>query len=193
MLNANARVLMTDSEESSEARRVDQLKLRSPSAWANLFDAYHAKIHRFAWAKLRSIPDADDVAAMVFMRALGSIDSFNYRGTPIIAWLYKIASNVIKERQRSAWREHRNKTLDDSETSFDWPATAAREDTENLISRLDLLDAIAHLTNTQRTVIILIYVSGFSVKEVAQMLGKGERAVYYMQARGLMKLKQHLA
>jgi RNA polymerase sigma-70 factor (ECF subfamily) len=195
MLNVDAMaVAATAAQEDGKARNVEQLKLRSPVAWANLFDSYHAKIFRYAWSKLRSVPEADDVAAVVFMRALAGIDSYHYRGTPIVAWLYKIASNVIKERQRKVWREHRNTPLDESGGSEDMPDVAAPgEDPDSLISRLDLLDAVASLTREQQTVITLIYVSGFSVKEVAQILGKGERAVYYMQARGLMKLKQELA
>jgi len=176
--------------DTGESAYIADLKQRSPDAWASLFDAYHDKIRRLAWAELRSSADADDIASTVFLRALHAIDSYVYRGTPIVSWLYQIARNVIKERRRRAVREKLTLQLDDEQQAGG--ATASREHPDALIRKLDLLDALSRVTQDQREVLTLIYVSGFSVREVAQILGKGERAVYYIQARGLMSLRRHI-
>jgi RNA polymerase sigma factor (sigma-70 family) len=39
-------------------------------------------------------------------------------------------------------------------------------------------------------VLTLVYVAGFSVREIADMLGKTERAVYYTQSRALQRLRK---
>jgi RNA polymerase sigma-70 factor, ECF subfamily len=190
---ANVDASNSDDDFLQEASSIDALKCRSSDAWMSLFDQNYERIRRLAWGKLRSNPDADDVAATVFLRALNAIDSYQYRGTPIIAWLYSIARNVIKERQRALFRDRGNETLDDEvplpACTGDWQD----DDPEMLIRRLDLLDAFHKLTPDQQKVITLVYVAGFSVREVARILGKGERAVYYMQARGLVALRQELS
>jgi RNA polymerase sigma factor (sigma-70 family) len=57
---------------------------------------------------------------------------------------------------------------------------------------LDLQAALATLTPRQREVVTLLHFGGFNVREVAAMLGKQERSVYYLEARALLRLKAEL-
>ena len=81
------------------------LKARSTSAWDGLYRDYYVRVRKFAFASLRSESEAEDTAAMTFQRALSAIDTFNYRGVPVAAWLFRIARNIINERRRFISRE----------------------------------------------------------------------------------------
>jgi DNA-directed RNA polymerase specialized sigma24 family protein len=89
----------------ADLQLVDSLKARNTAAWSDLYEAYHDKIYRFAWSHLRSQSEAEDLAAGVFDRALARIDSFTYNGTPLVAWLFGIARNLIRERRRRIARD----------------------------------------------------------------------------------------
>ncbi len=187
MLNAPPMVLGHGTHDLTEARQVNDLKDRSPAAWAKLFENYYDGMRRLARVSLRSNQEAEDVTATVFLRALTAIDSYTYRGRPFAAWLYKIARNIVKERRRKAARELNVGVLDES---LELPQSTEK-DPEAVIGRMHLLEGLAKLTAEQREVLELTYLAGFSVREAAEMLGKGQRTIYYVQNRGLARLKVH--
>ena len=47
---------------------------------------------------------AEDLAADVFVKALAGIKGYSYRGTPLLAWLYRIAHNVTVDHRKAAAR-----------------------------------------------------------------------------------------
>jgi RNA polymerase sigma-70 factor (ECF subfamily) len=191
---------------SPEAQFVDELKARSSEAWARVYDVHYEKLYRYARARLGSGDIAEDVAATVFQRALTAIDVYSYQGKPLLAWLYRIARNVISEHQRAALRSKVVSslrslaagsdgalTLSSLERSRSQPRAARRSDPEAVIGRLDLHAALAKLTASQREVLLLRYFAGLSTRETAEILGKQERGVYYLQARALEALRRHLS
>ena len=176
---------------AAENGLLDELRARTPAAWAEVYNTYNGQLYRYAMTRVRSPQEADDVVATVFIRALAGIDGYRDRGRPLVAWLYGITQNVIREKQRESTR-----TL--AKAGFTLPWTSAREtpDLESrdleIPERLDLYAAIDKLTSEQREVISLVHFGGFRVKEVAAMLGKSERAVYYLEARALLRLREDL-
>ena len=56
-----------------------------------------------------------------------------------------------------------------------------------------LLDAMPHLTEDQRQVILLKFIEGFDNREVAAVLDKSEGAVRVLQHRALTALRRALA
>lgn len=189
----------------AEANLVDRLKARSDEAWAGLYDAHYKKLYRYAVARLGSGDLAEDVVATVFQRALTAIDAYSYREKPLLAWLYRIARNVISEHQRASlrwnlvslfrtWPSGPNGVLGTSspETAMIQPRASRNSEPEAIIGRLDLLDAVTKLTADQREVVLLRYFGGLSAQEAAKALGKQERSVYSLQTRAVEALRRHL-
>ena len=58
---------------------------------------------------------------------------------------------------------------------------------------LDLRAAMGKLSGTQREVVELYYYAGYSVAEIADMLGKNESAVYSLHARALRALRDRMS
>src|SRR5919108_4257610 len=94
---------LVDNAEEELARL---LKARSVAAWETLFERHFDRVFRYALGRLLSREAAEDVAAATFDRAFSTIETYSYRGRPVLAWLYGIARNVVNESRRREMRRH---------------------------------------------------------------------------------------
>ena len=167
---------------------VAALKAFEPAAWRTLFEGSYDRVYRYAYLRTRSAQDAEDIASTVFAEAVKHIRRFEYRGTPVEAWLFRIARNVtvdtLKHRARTAASslaepevERRIAGGDDVASSDDWR---------------DVSQAIASLKPEYRDVLMLRIMEDRSVEEVARLLGKSEGAVKMSQMRALQALRVRL-
>jgi RNA polymerase sigma-70 factor (ECF subfamily) len=160
-----------------------------PEAWAELYAAYYDRLRKYAIARTGSREEAEDVASLVFLRALSRIESYKNTGPPIIAWLYGIAHNLVRELSRRPDRQQVN-TKGASEPGIEsYEGSHSDPDVAQL---LDLQSALGALTPRQREVVTLLHFAGFNVPEVATLLRKHERSIYYLEARALTRLKDEL-
>ena len=191
-----------------EAGLADRAKARSPEAWTEIYQAHHEAIFRYVKARVFDEATAEDLAASVFVGALKSIDGYRYRGRPLLAWLYRIARNVVASYQRETFTQPEGSGLarrmvsrltrrsqpgaPPSTGENDIPAPGSESDPAAMIEGLDLRDAIARLPANQREVVILRFFVGLNAQEVAVLTGKGTAAVYSLQARAILALRGHL-
>ena len=184
-----------DNAEEAELARL--LQARSVAAWETLFERHFDRVYRYAFGRLSSREAAEDVAATTFDRALGTIDSYSYRGRPVLAWLYGIAGNIVKETLRNEARERRiglvQGLLNRNGHQPDGALRVTQADTAAVLAaRMDLDNAMRRLTRTQREVVLLRYFAGLSANETGQVIGRPETAVYALQARALAALRRQL-
>jgi len=173
--------LTVEEEEDAVARA----KQRDLSAWAAWFEEHYRDLFRYAFAKTGSREDADDIASHTFLIALKSIDRYDYRGRPILAWLYGIARNLVSQKTRTEARSNRTKAVLSA-------TNEAVEDTEWVLDRVDLLEAIRLLTPEQQDVIFLRFFLSKTTKETAQIMCKNENAVFALQFRAINTLRRRL-
>jgi RNA polymerase sigma-70 factor, ECF subfamily len=182
----------------AEEEFVRLLKARSVWAWETLFERHFDRVYRYALGRLSSREGAEDVAAATFDRALATIDGYSYRGRPILAWLYGITGNLVKETLRSEARQRPMPLLRGLLNRNNWyhhdrQLRPPQVDTAAVVvSRMDLARAMGRLTDTQRQVILLRYFAGLSACETGQVVGRPETAVYALQARALAALRRQL-
>lgn len=186
-----------DSDSLQEEELIAAAKASLPEAWKVIFDLHYRRIILYLEARIGGRGEAEDLAAIVFLRAVKGIKRYVYRGRPLLAWLYGIAANVIKDHRRSLARRPEGALVrlrgalgfGDSELGQLELAAPAPDSPEEL---LDLRAAVNSLTPEQREVVTLHYFAGLTVPEVALALGKNERAVYSMQGRALAALRRRL-
>ena len=89
-----------ESAEPYEAELVGRAKARSPEAWTEIYNTHYRAIFRYVKARVFDETTAEDLTSAVFVGALKGIESFRYRGRPLLAWLYRIARNVVASHQR---------------------------------------------------------------------------------------------
>lgn len=181
-----------------EASLVAGLKDRDAAAWTALYDEHHPAVFRYIQVRTGNSPAAEDLAAQVFLEAIKGIRTYRYRGTPVLAWLYRIARNVVSDHFKALRRgqaQPLNEILEPvaSGVGGSRPSAATASWSEDPAAEAHLLDvrnAMLKLKDTHREVLVLHYYVGLPLPEVALMLGKRERAVYSLHARAIEALRR---
>lgn len=185
---ANAGNAFHKGAASPEAELVLRAQKRLPDAWERIFDENYDKLFRYAYARVRHRETAEDLAATVFLEALKSIDSYRPGDRPLLAWLYTIARNVVNQHHRKRLRRGPGPVgLGEIQEAGLQGLEASR-----LAERLDLMDAVGRLPESQREVLLLYHFVGLTIPEIARLLDKHERAVYSLQNRALQGVRRRL-
>jgi RNA polymerase sigma-70 factor (ECF subfamily) len=172
------------SEE--EARLVQQAKEGAPQAFAQIYERYQPNIHRYIHYRVQDYYSAQDLVSEVFVRLVERIDSFTYRGSPILAWLYTIARNLIADYHRAAARSPQIGIEDLTITTIADPVST----TDPILTKEILATALTHLTEEQCQVVLLKFIEGFDNESVAVMMDKSVGAIKSLQHRALVVLRR---
>ncbi len=172
---------LPDEQEADQVRRA---KERDAEVWALWHDQYYSLLYRYAAARLLTREDAEDVAAQVFLEAIKAIDRFQYRGRPVLAWLYGIARHLVSQRRRQAAR---------ISADSDPEASVLGPEADESLRQLALKDALERLKREQREVLVLRFLLDLPTRQVAAAIGKSEAATYSLQVRALAALRRALS
>ena len=158
------------------------------AALAGLYDEYYGRIARYIFVRTGDRAEAEDLAGEVFLKALESLDSYQEKGVPMQAWLFRIAHNLVVDYHRRAARR-RTVYLDNIETPAEGdPADIAETSIE--FARVE--QALGRLTPAQRQVIELRFFAGLTSEEAGQALNKNSGAVREMQSAAIKQLRKLL-
>jgi RNA polymerase sigma-70 factor (ECF subfamily) len=170
-----------------EEKLLQRAKGYDSEALTLLYRRHVGPIYRYIYLRVGQEDLAQDLTADVFLRALEGIGSFQYRGVPFAAWLFRIAHDRVVDHFRR--RGMVGSSLK-AEAVVDWRDPVARA--EERAERERLRRAMEELTEEQRQVVALRFGEGFTSAEVARMLGKSEGAVKALQYRALAALRRIL-
>lgn len=176
------------SDPRKIARLVQRARKGDVVAFGHLYDEYADRVYAFLRTRTRTPHDAEDVTATVFLKAWESIRSYDERGLPFSAWLFRIARNAAVDEHRRNVRLPVPTEEPASEQAIDGPdeAVIAKVDTEKL------RQAVRMLTEEQSSVIALRFWWDLSLKETAEAMGKNENAVKALQHRATRTLARML-
>jgi RNA polymerase sigma-70 factor (ECF subfamily) len=153
-------------------------------AFASLYDTYCDGIHRYIFFHVADPELAEDLTSVVFLRAWENINTFRIGRSPFAAWLRRIAHNAVIDHYRTT------KTV----VSLEEVAPLQLSYAEDVDKKLDiqsltqgLIEGLKVLTGTQREVLILKFIFGFTTPEIARSLNKQQGAVRALQMRGLKR------
>src|SRR5207249_11860229 len=170
----------------TDAALVVAAKTGAARAFGELYERYRDAIYRFCLARTGTSHDAEDLTSDVFMKALHSIDRYQQRGLPCVAFLYRIARNAAIDRSRTLKQPL---SVDELLTQ---PASRQNVEADAMLAvdRSILLAALTKLKTEHRDVIVMRFIEGYSALEVAAALGKTEGAVRTLQHRALERLRK---
>jgi len=135
---------------------------------------------------------ADDLTQEVFTRAWQARSRYREEGHAR-AYLLKIADRLLFDRGRKGGEEV---TLEDSAWRRCEPAGVEGDPVQEITTRetaAELTEALAHLTSSQRRVLLLRYYGQFRFAEIAQMMEYPLGTVLSHCRRGLEALRKLLA
>ena len=167
---------------------VRRAKKGDPEAFELIYEQFYGKIYSYIFYRVHQQPLAEDITADVFVRLVTKIHTFEERGRPLLAWLYTIAGNLVRDHHRRATKIQFS-PIEDRE--FD----SGHDPTKTVDLHLDserLVEALRQLTEDQAQVIILKFVEGMSNAEIGRIIGKNEGSVKSLQHRALRAMKRLL-
>lgn len=175
-------------DDGAIERLVGAAQQGDPEAFGALFDHFYGPVYRFVAARVGRPSDAEDLAQLVFVKALEALPRYEMRGVPFGGWLFRLARNVVIDHVRTR-REH--VTLDlmvERSSQGDGPdeLAALRQEMDSVAL------ALRRLTPEQREAIELRFFAGLSAKEAAEAMGRQEGTVRGLQFRAIAALRREL-
>ncbi len=177
------------AETESEAELIERAK-HDPEAFAILYERYVDRIYAYVYYRTGDAREAEDLTARVFYRALAHMPEFNQRGAPFVAWLYRIAHNLLANWRRDRGR-HPEIPLDNLLGLHSREATPQSQ-AERAEDERELLEAIRRLPPERQHLLILKFAEDLSNVEIGQVLGRSEGAVKSLYHRTLLALREEL-
>ena len=141
------------------------------SARRELYTRYAARVHMLCYEYLGDSEEAKDLTHDIIMKIFDSIGKFSYQGEgSLFAWIRKITVNAAINKIT------RNRKL---EIAINEELLAEEEpsgDEMNSVPLPDLLKIISSIPTTQRLILNMFCLEGYSHREIADKLGITEKA-----------------
>ena len=178
------------AEYKDEAALLRAARRWDMDALAAIYDNYSPLIYRYAMRFVSSPDVAEECVAETFARFLQALRNGGGPKTHLKAYLYRIAHNWITDHYRRQPPPQIDvETVAHALASNDDPLSdqlSLKEDQARVRAALRLL------TPEQQQVIVLRFLEEWSLKEVAEALGKPVGAVKALQHRALAALRRIL-
>ncbi len=145
-------------------------------------EVYYGRIYRYCYYKVNNKALAEDLTQETFLKFLQKDSREPER------YLYTIARNLCidtyrkKSSQETGLSEAEESGAQELQTSFEG----------DLIRRLDIRNALEGLTEEEREILILRYVSDVSMGDISKLMGLSRFALYRRLQEAVRKLKHAL-
>jgi RNA polymerase sigma-70 factor (ECF subfamily) len=182
-----------------DAERIEELVARAQRRDADAFDAiidaYGPRLYGYFHRICGSREEAEDLLQELFLRVVRMIDRYEHQNQ-FDAWLFRIATNLIRDRVRKTRRTPATADIDSFGSDFaassidaeapelQPPAIAERREESDRLGA-----ALAALAEPDREIVMLRHFSRLTFQEIADMLQKPLGTVLSRGSRALRKLR----
>jgi RNA polymerase sigma-70 factor, ECF subfamily len=175
--------------DQTEAALVELAK-QDPEAFGELYRRCVDRIYTYIYYRVGNTSDAEDLTARTFHQALTHLPKYTDHGVPFVAWLYRIAHNLVANHHRShsRWKLTSLEELELTGKPADGPERVAEANDR----RRALWTAIQRQPEERQQLLILKYAERLSNEEIGEVMGRTESAVKSLYFRTLKALKADL-
>jgi RNA polymerase sigma-70 factor (ECF subfamily) len=181
--------------EETEAAALARAKAGDKDGFRLLVERHSRSVFRLAYRLTGNSEDAEDVVQETFLRAYKQLQNFESRAS-FGTWLYRIAANYSLDLIRSRKRHQDSCPAGDDEGDIllSIPTTAPGPDRVAYGVQVEerIANAMAQLSEQERTAFVLRHFEGFSIEEIAANLGLGASAAKHSIFRAVQKLRKAL-
>ncbi|MFN8376892.1 MAG: sigma-70 family RNA polymerase sigma factor [Anaerolineae bacterium] len=172
-----------------EQKLLKQAQRGNAEAFSALYRAHVQTVFRYIYHRVNNVQLAEDLTGDVFTRALTGLASYQDMGKPFLAWLYSIAHARVVDYYRRAGRQsdESDEVIERIPVSHDMDEGILRRQAVKA-----LREAITSLTGEQQQVVILRFIEGYRIEQVAEIMGKNANAIKALQHRALRSLASRL-
>jgi RNA polymerase sigma-70 factor, ECF subfamily len=170
------------TETTEDDRLLIEAAKADPARFVEIYERYVDRIYGFVSRRTENRAAAEDITSQVFEQALRTIGRFEWRGVPLAAWLFRMASNALADHWRARGRDAHDPP----------PDLPDPHELGDIDRRLALYQEIERLPDLQRQVIQMRFVEEKSIRDVAAALDRSEGAVKQLQLRALENLRKSM-
>lgn len=173
-----SQMLPTDDQNLVQNARHDR------DGFAQLYRLHYQPIAQYLYRRTGHTHATEDLVGEVFFTALGKLPHYEDRGTPIRAWLYRIATNAANNWARKQRRELRRirGAHDKQRTRSSYSPSRPPE----------VLRALHLLSPKHQTVLTLHHLSGLSIEQIALVLSISPGTVKSRLSRAREAMRRNL-
>jgi RNA polymerase sigma-70 factor, ECF subfamily len=143
------------------------------------------QLYQFVYHKVQNREEAEDVTQEAYSRTLRALPS-GYSAGKFMAYLQRVAMNVIRDQWRKAQTRDRSRPLIQPELT--------EPDAAEGVADRDLVEQVLQrLPDAYRQVLTLRIMMGLSTAQTAERMGRTEAAVRTLQYRAVQALKEEIA
>jgi RNA polymerase sigma-70 factor (ECF subfamily) len=165
----------------------DDRPAAEPGRFEEIYDENVVPIYRFVYARVGNRPDAEDLTAQVFMRAVEQLDTTRDNGQ-IVSWLYRVSQNAIADYWRGFYRLPMVGT---EQVAPGWepqqPVVARERPSDVNAAATRVRRVLERLPARYAKVLELRFLQRLSVAETAQRMGISHGNAKILQYRALRK------
>jgi RNA polymerase sigma-70 factor (ECF subfamily) len=175
--------------------QVTQVSLQDPETFRDLYNQTQLIIFRFIYG-LHGGPseEVEDLTCDTFLRAWNARLRFRGSNHQALCWLFTIARHiVIDEHRRKKYQWEKNHLSLDSENIKEaWISTHQTPEEQTATSEqfTVLWELLQRLPDDKREILVLRYMVGWQVKEIAEYIHKEENTVSVMIKRCLEQIRR---
>jgi RNA polymerase sigma-70 factor (ECF subfamily) len=167
---------------------LDALARGDPAVISEVHARYYPELYRYARYRVTDPDIAEDIVGDVFIRLLEAVGLRKGPRQNLRGWLLGTCSHVVSDHFRRVYRQTSQGLGEDLAGSEPGPPMLFEEG-----ERRDALrTAMVTLTEEQQHVIALRFGAGYSLRETAELVGKGVNAVKALQFRAVAALRRAL-
>ena len=183
------RAAQKTAPQGADEHLLVQAAQNDPKKFDALYELHFERVYYFLASRVHDRATAEDLTSEVFHKALANLATYQWRGAPFAAWLFRIASNALADQYKRASREQ--PSPDNAQNPDEHPDLSS-SDLETIDYHARLFRLVDHLPAVQRQVIRERFVEQRSIREIANRLKKTEGAIKQLQFRALQTLREQM-
>lgn len=153
-----------------------------------VYREYARLVYRFLYSHTHDAHWAEELMQETFLRAVTSIQRYD-GSCKLSVWLCQIARHILYQELR---KKKRVETVELTEQIPDWKAQDGEGDVLWREGRKELYQAVHHLSEPEREVVLYRMTGELSFREIGEVMGRSEnwcRTVFY---RAKQKMRKEL-
>jgi RNA polymerase sigma-70 factor, ECF subfamily len=181
--------MQSQNDPQMIAHLIVRAKQGDSNAIGELYESHRLGIYRYLYYRTGDSQSADDLTSEVFLRMIRALAGYRQGQGSFQGWLFQIAHNLLNDH----YRKNNGKTqVQLEEHIMEDPLNSRSRPVEQSLNAVTLKQALEALSGDQRDVIVLRFITGMPINQVAQTLNKSEDSVKALQRRALISLRNVL-
>jgi RNA polymerase sigma-70 factor (ECF subfamily) len=176
----------------SDEALLAEVQMGSSEAMGILFRRYARHIRAVALRVLKDASEADDLVQDVFLLIHRLCRSFDSSKAPARFWIIQMTYRraISRRRYLSSRHFYTNVELEEQTTTIADSRLVRSDECEQRLAELDLQTMFATLSEDQQKTLRLHFIEGYTLDEIAKMLGQTKGNVRHHSFRGLERLRK---